>query len=679
MPYRSALTASAVAVLLFLIGCAGPSQMPVEAPSSSRAAQASSARMEQPQRELPGEVTTPEDFRQAIENGTRTTRGVPGPDYWQNTAAYTLTARLFPEEKRLEGTGRIVYQNNSPDTLDRLHLELAQNLHKEGAIRNELAEVTGGVELQRVMLGGQVLETDRTQRPLYQEYGTQLILALEEPVLPGEQVEIEIDWRFTIPQQGASGRMGYNGEDLLYIAYWYPIMAVYDDVEGWFTDQFTGNAEFYAGFGNYDVVVEAPEGWIVQSTGALQNADEVLAPDVAQTMRRAHESDTPVMITTPDTETVTAAGQERLRWRFTAQRVRDVAFSLTRDGFWEGARTPVGDRDGDGQTDYAAINTFWRPQAPLWDNVTEYQQHSIRFLSDYTGIPYPYPHMSAVEGGGIIGGGMEFPMMTLMGDYNARGDSALYFVTAHELAHMWVPMIVGTNERRYSWMDEGTTTFAEGQARRDFYPDAPRPEVQDQESYLGAARQNLEGPIMRRSDYQYSGVAFGVASYPKPASMLVALRGLLGQDTFLRAYRGYLSAWAYKHPYPQDFFNAFEDAAGEDLDWFWDSFYYETWTLDQALARVEPVRGGVRITVEDQDEAFLPTDLTLTLENGETLERRIPVETWLEGRTEATVTIETPAPVERVEIDAARHFPDTDRSDNVWTRSGGIGDGTASR
>lgn len=275
--------------------------------------------------------------------------------------------------------------------------------------------------------------------------------------------------------------------------------------------------------------------------------------------------------------------------------------------------------------------------------------------------------MTAVEGGGIIGGGMEFPMMTLMGDYNARGDSALYYVTAHELAHMWVPMIVSTNERRHSWMDEGTTTFHENQARADFFP-GPRHYLDDQNTYLAVARAGLEGELLRWSDFHHPGPAFGIASYMKPASLLELLRVVLGEETFLRAHRDYLATWAYKHPTPYDFFNTFERVAGRDLDWFWRSYYDETWLLDHAVASVRQAGGTAEVVVEDRGQAFLPAWVTLTLADGQTVEREVPVETWLRGARQATLRVPVGAPVVRAEVAANPRIPDVDRTNNVWSR-----------
>jgi hypothetical protein len=329
----------------------------------------------------------------------------------------------------------------------------------------------------------------------------------------------------------------------------------------------------------------------------------------------------------------------------------------------------VGDRDGDGTVDSTRINTFWRDSAPKWSEVTAYQQHAITHLSEYMNYPYPWPHMTAVEGGGIIGGGMEFPMMTIMGDYNNNTPRMLYAVTAHELAHMWVPMIVSTNERRYSWMDEGTTSFNENVARKDYFDDSESI-ASDQQDYIRFARQGREGEIMRWSNYYYNYGQFGIAAYRKPATLLHALRGLLGEETFNRALQEFVNTWAYKHPYPSDFFNTFERVSGRDLDWFWYTWYDTTWTLDQAIADVSGNGDRVDIRIEDEGKAPMPVHLTVTMTDGSTLERTIPVDVWLRGRTSATTTVNvSKADIRRIEIDAEAYFPDVDRSDNTWTAS----------
>jgi hypothetical protein len=625
------------------------------------------------QRPIPYPVVPPAEFLQAVQQGTRTSLGQPGPNYWQQWTDYTLTARLDPVEKRLDGTAQIIYHNRSPNSLRTLALHLYQNLHAEGAVRNRPAEVTGGVQLQQISANGQQLNelTSRNQAAGYASNGTILFIRLPQPLPAGSSVTLDITWTFTIPRDGAAGRMGYNQDNLFYIAYWYPQMAVFDDVAGWQIDQFLGNAEFYAGFGSYELTVEAPGGWLVMATGKLANPAAVLSPAVLQRYTRAHDSDAVVHIVTTaelDSGTVTTgAPSEYLTWRFRSDTVRDVAFSATRASLWDAARTPVGDRDGDGVTDYSLVNAIYRRDATHWDREWRFAQHSIAFLSRWTGYPYPWPHMTAVEGNGLESGGMEYPMMTLIGGYNDARESRLYGVTAHEFGHMWVPMTVGTDERRYSWMDEGTTSFNDGHAAADFYPQAD-PAEQKRAAYLSVARTGREGEIMRLSDYHYPGPAYGIASYSKPATMLNTLRGLLGESVFDPAYRGYINTWAYKHPMPWDFFNWFNTAAGEDLGWFWRAFYYETWTLDQAVGGVTVSDGVTTIVIEDRGWAPMPARVTVTRQNGEIVQLEVPVSAWLSGNDTARLEVPSGSPVVRVEIDAVHQFPDIDRGNNTWTR-----------
>jgi len=641
------------------------------------------------QRPVPYPVTPSLEFQRAIARGTRTATGQPGPGYWQQWTDYTLFASLDPEAKRVTGKAEIRYRNGSPNPLSVLALQLDQNLHAPGAVRLEPQEVTGGLRLTRVAIEGQVIAADSEpgDGAAYEVFGTTMGIRPAQPLQPGQALTLELEWTFVVPESGA-GRMGWNGESLFHIAYWYPQMAVYDDVEGWHYDAYTGNAEFYDGYGSYDLTIEAPADWVIQATGRLTNAAEVLPPRVRDRLARAEQSDTVVHVLTPEDLVpgrATLPGTNgRLRWHFVADTVRDVAFSATRASLWDAARTPVGDRNGDGRPDYARIDAIWRQSAPRWQHAWRYAQHAIDFLSRSTGLPYPWPHMTVVEGGGIIGGGMEFPMMTLIGDYRQATDDDLYNVVAHELAHMWVPMMVGTDERRYGWMDEGTTTFNENRARAEFRP-GDEGETIERQTYLGAARAGLEGEMMRWSDYQYPGPAYTIASYSKPATVLVALRGLLGNETFTKAYREYLRRWRYRHPKPWDFFNTFNDVSGRNLDWFWRTWYYETWTLDQAVAAVTAgtsgatgatgARGttgatGTTIVIEDRGLAPMPVRLTITHADGSTEQREIPVDVWLTGATRTEITV-TGAPVTAVEIDAKGEFPDANRGNNKWGLAAG--------
>ena len=663
-------------------GCAtaGPSRAerspsPAD-PASPAAALPATRSSGAPLRPVPNPIEYPEAWLAAVERGTRTREGSPGPRYWQQYARYQLTARIDAEQRRLDGTAAITYFNRSPDSLPVLHLDLVQNVHDSGAMRLEPMEVTGGMRLRRVAVNGAEMRElgDTDPAPGHVVFGTRLLVAPPRALQAGDSVRLDIEWSFTIPQQGASGRMGWS-DDMFFIAYWYPQMTVYDDVIGWHPDAFLGPSEFYHGFADYELTVDAPAGWLVRATGRHENPEATLSGAALERLRVAESSDTAVRIA--DAATLGAALRQgtrgRLQWRFRADSVRDIAFSANRRAVWEAARTRVGDRNGDGSPDFSRVEAVWRETAPRWQHMVRYEQHAIDFLSRYTGIAYPWPHMTAIEGGGIIGGGMEFPMMTLIGDYNAQGDSALYWVTAHELAHMWVPMMVGSDERRHAWFDEGTTTYNENMARMEFFPGTNH-HLPDQRAYVGLAQSAREGEILRWSNYHYSPAAYGIASYQKPATVMRALRAVLGDETFHRGYRQFLRQWSYRHPTPWDFFRTMETVSGRNLGWFWRAWYAETWQLDQAIASVTATPAGTRIVVEDRGDVPMPVRLALTRPDGTVERREIPVDVWLAGERRAELVV--PGTVTRVEIDPESVFPDVDRGNNGWMGGAATGAGS---
>ncbi|HKL87525.1 MAG TPA: M1 family metallopeptidase [Salinibacter sp.] len=424
----------------------------------------------QQRRPIPYPITLDQPFRQAIEEGTRTRSGTPGPNYWTNTATYDLAATVDPDANVLRGRGTIQYQNNSPDTLRQLVVHLRQNIHKEGGIRNRPAEITGGMTLDRLDLGGadtlRQVQSRRQLQQLGQGYvvqDTRLIIFPPERLMPDSTATLNLDWHFQIP--GADNfRMGQDGE-VYFLAYWYPHMAVYDDVRGWTAQPYQGDGEFYMGYADYDLSITVPEGWLVGATGALQNPDDVLTDSVRARLDRARRTgDIVSVVDTSErgvgTATVAASeGDSTLTWQFSAEQVRDVAFGTSDDFVWDATTAETGQGT-------SMIHSFYRPEKTTWQRSAEFARFSVEHLSDML-IPYPYPHMTAVEG--PIGGGMEFPMITHIGD--PTSDEALFGVTYHEISHEWFPMIVGTNEKAYAWFDEGTTTFNETEGRDDFFPD----------------------------------------------------------------------------------------------------------------------------------------------------------------------------------------------------------------
>ena len=614
-------------------------------------------------------IPIPQSFQTAIENGTRGADGLPGPNYWQQFAEYDIKTQLFPDDNRIDGVVTIEYFNNSPDTLRSLHLDLDLNLHKAGAIRIEPAEVTEAVTIRGLKVGSEELQSRFSPGPRYIIQGTRMVAIPSQPVVPGASVNIDVDFSLEIPQAGAGGRMGYDSGNLFFLAYWYPRMAVYDDIIGWHPDLFKSQAEFYHNFGNYTIEITAPANWVVMSTGKFMNPAEVLSPHILDRYNHAMKVDATVNIITKDDFgfAATKGGEgDLLTWKFYAENVRDIAFSATKASFWDGGRASVGDSNGDGKEDFIRINAFWRSDAPFWSESVAYSQHSISFMSKYTGFAYPWPHMTAVEGANIIGGGMEFPMMTIIGDYNRAGANALYSVTLHEIAHMWIPMIISTDERRYSWIDEGYTVFHTNEGKHEYLPDFDHTE-QNRQGYVRFALGGQEGEMMRWSDHHYSGGAFRIASYTKPATILAALRGVLGEETFEKVHKELFQAWSFKLMSPYDWFSIVETVSGKDLSWFWRTWYFETWTLDQAVESVTESRRSTEIVIRDNGDAPMPVNLTITLRNGDEIKHSEPVNTWLSGSRTLRITVPH-RDIVRVEIDAERHFPDTNRSNNMWEK-----------
>ncbi|MFV2007449.1 MAG: M1 family metallopeptidase [Longimicrobiales bacterium] len=636
-------------------------------PSPSVEAQARTT----PRRPIPGPVVPPAFYRTAIENETRSPTGAPGPEYWQNYSSYDLSAELDPETGVVTGKAAILYQNRAPLPMQLVFMNLYQNLHRAGGVRSEPQEITGGVVLERLVVDGVELSpADVRASPGYLVNGTELWIRPERPLDEGDVLELEVEWSVTLPQSGA-GRMGYSDREVYFVAYWFPKMAVYDDLRGWDVEPYRAGAEFYEGYGDYSVELTVPAGWTVMATGELTNPEEVLSQQTRDRLAIAATSDEKVVVASrPDRRDglVTAAGVDgKLTYRFDAQNVRDFTWTTSNVQLWDATSAVVADRDGDGSEDRVMIYSFWRDdRAPLWIDQVLYAKQSIEHHSRFTGYAYPWPHMTSVEGADIIGGGMEFPMLTLIGDYNGRGAEDLYNVTAHELAHMWIPMIVGTNERRYAWMDEGSTTFLENQARPEYWPGTAADSLEE-ENYLQTARGDQEQELMRHGDFYEPGPGYGTASYAKPATLLVTLRNLLGEEVFMEGYRTFISEWAMKHPSPWDFFATFERVAGVDLDWFWSSWYFETWSLDQAVGDVRT--DGDETVIEIVDRGFVPMPVRVRVRTTRAgvVERDIPVTEWLAGKT--TVEIRLPASmgtVTRVDIDPEKLLPDVDRGNNGW-------------
>ena len=595
-------------------------------------------------------------------NAYRTGSGRPGPLYWQQRVDYRIEATLDARANQVRARETISYTNASPDTLTYLWLHVEQNICAPVSVTNKLNQpplVFGPSTFDfscQGFVGGDSIESviSAGRRLVVLLDGTTMRVELPAALPPGGKVDIDIAWNFRVPEYGA-GRMGRDGQ-LFEIAQWYPRVAVYDDVRGWNHEPYIGAGEFYLEYGSFDVALKVPAGFVVAATGSLLNPEAVLTAQQRERLAAALQSEQPVAIIAvsevgkPATRPRTS--DPYLTWRFHADNVRDFAFAAGPNLRW----------DASGYNGIL-INTLYRPSAPLWTEANTMARAAIKYFSEQW-YPYPYPHATTVEGPIE---GMEYPMLTFVPKGVSRED--LQWVLMHEFGHEWFPMIVGSNERLYPWMDEGFNTFIDLGAAESYFAGTSYGDTVGQIAlhlYPEHAIEGKEQPLSSRPIEVHD--LFWVA-YRKPSLMMSLLRNeVLGTERFDAAFRAYIHAWAFKHPTPADFFRIMRDHSGVDLDWFWRGWVYTTARLDQAVDTVVTRADGRQsIMVSSNGTMIMPAELKLTFADGRSETARLPADMWnlgprFEYRVKATTKLVA------AEVDPRGVYPDTDRSNNRWPR-----------
>ena len=544
-------------------------------------------------------------------NSFRTGSGAPGADYWQQRADYEINARLDEKERRLHGDEWITYFNNSPDPLTYLWLQLDENQHHPDAESltfngNSLEfPLTDGqldqLEFRKKREGyGVNIEkiTDASGKPLpYTINYTMMRIDLPKVLQPGQKMRFRVQWNYKIvPRLEVGGRGGYelfpgDGNAVFTITQWYPRMCVYSDYQGWNNKQFTGRGEFSLVFGNFSVNMTVPADHVVAATGTLLNADAVLSPAQLSRWKQAQKADAPVEVVTLDEarerEKNPVSGKT-VTWKYKADNVRDFAWGTSRKFVWDAMSQPIEGKP------VMCMSYYPKEAYSLWSRYsTKVVAHTLRVYSKHT-IAYPYPTAISVE----ASNGMEYPMICFNfgrtepdGTYSARTKNGMISVVIHEVGHNFFPMIVNSDERNWSWMDEGLNTFVQFLAEQEFdnnYPSGrgPAHKIVD---YMSLPPDQLE-PIMTNSENINQ---FGSNAYAKPATALNILREtVMGRELFDYAFKEYARRWAFRHPAPADFFRTMEDASGVDLDWFWRGWFYDIEPVDIALDTVKAYTMG---------------------------------------------------------------------------------------
>src|SRR5690348_5780900 len=604
----------------------------------------------------------------------RSADGAPGPRYWQNAANYIIHATLDEKDTALKGNVTINYTNNSPDELKYLWLQLDQNLFEPDSRGAATTLVSGDrFDVKGYKKGGyhigavSIIYKGKSYKIEPVITDTRMQLRLPFAVKPnGDKIDIKVNYWFSIPEYGAD-RMGrlYTKNGVIYqLAQWYPRMCVFDAVSGWNTLPYMGLGEFYCEYGDFDYYVTVPADMIVAGSGELQNAAEVLTPLEIKRLNEARHSDSTVFIVKEDEiglPSTRPIQKGMLTWHFKMHNTRDVSWTVSKAFIWDAARInfPSG-RKGISMAVYPEESKGY----DKYGRATQYLKQSIEF---YSKTYFEYPWNSAVTVAGVALG-MEYPGIVFCSYRIGKGN--LWHDVTHEIGHNWFPMIVGSNERRYMWMDEGLNTFINGYSSNWFnhgeYGDTTHRGILQMARTLERGGDALMTPpeAMNLRDYgEY---------YFKTATGLNILRNsVIGPDRFDYAFRTYISRWAFKHPQPDDFFRCMNDAAGDNLNWFWKEWFCKTWKLDQALKDVKYVDNdaakGSLVTIENLQKMVMPVVVKVTEENGNSQEIKLPVEVWQRGGT-WTFKCNTTSAVKSVVIDPNDEFPDVNRKNNSWSK-----------
>lgn len=605
-------------------------------------------------------------------NEFRSAGGQPGPKYWQNRTDYTIKVTLDTVAHSVTGSVLIKYTNNSPDALSFLWLQVDQDIYKKDSRSELTSPVSGGRFSNRTFTNGfelksvDVIANGKSTAGDYLVTDTRMKVNLASPLKPGASIDLKIAYSFSIPEYGTDrmGRLNTKNGWIYEVAQWYPRMEVYDDILGWNTLPYLGAGEFYLEYGNIDYTITAPGNLLVVGSGELLNPTEVYTPTQISRLAQAKNSDKTLPILT-ESEIGTAAAhvnKASLTWHFKCTNTRDVAWAASRAFIWDAARInlPSGKK--------ALAQSVYPVESAgdsAWKRSTEFVKNCIELYSKKW---YEFTYPVATNVAGIVGG-MEYPGIVFCSYRSQSG--GLWGVTDHEFGHNWFPMIVGSNERKFPWMDEGFNTFINGINSQEFNHGefAEKEDAQQTARYYFSKKSES---IMTMPDV-VSATFLGVTAYNKPALGLNILRKyVLGEARFDEAFRTYIQRWAFKHPTPWDFFRTMENVAGEDLSWFWREWFIENYSLDQGVKDVKYVsndpKKGALITIENLDRMALPVCMLITLDNGTKDTMNLPVEIWQRGGS-WTFKYPSTTKIKSIEIDPNHDMPDINPSNNTWDLS----------
>ena len=608
-------------------------------------------------------------------NEFSTAAGTPGAKYWQNTANYKIDVTLDTVRHAVTGSVVISYKNNSSQSLSFLWLQADQNIYNLESRGVAQTAISGGRWANQNFSGGynissvSIVKGGKETTAEHFTTDTRMQVLLPKALKGnGDSVQLKINYSFVIPEYGTDrlGRMKTKNGWIYEIAQWYPRMSVFDNVQGWNTLPYLGQGEFYLEYGNFDFSITAPANHIVVASGELQNQKDVLTTTEISRLQLAKASNKTVVIrdateiTNPASRPV---GKGMLTWKFKCTNARDVAWASSAAFIWDAAKINLPKNKT-----ALAMSVYPVESAgdTAWNRSTEFVKGA---LEHYSSQWYPYTYPVAVNVAGIVGG-MEYPGIVFCG-WRAK-KKGLWGVTSHEFGHNWFPMIVGSNERKYSWMDEGFNTFLNTLANANFNNGEYRDDSSNRYALAKSYFSDSTESIFNIPDVN-TPKNWGINSYSKPGLGLTILREeILGPERFDNAFRYYINNWAFKHPTPWDFFRAIENYSGETLDWFWRGWFINNWKFDVAATGVRYINNdstrGALITIELLQKMPMPVAVQITEENGKISTVKLPVEVWHHG-SRWTFRANTTSRITTVVADPEKRLPDINESNNILRAS----------
>lgn len=596
-------------------------------------------------------LPVPAAIQSAYTRGTRNVNGKPGTKYWQNTADYALKVNFNPETRLLDGVVDAVYFNNSPDTLKQLWFKLYPNLYKKGVpvkARIANADQGEGVKISAMQVNGKII--NETQLVMD---GTNMHLDIPA-LLPGKSLKIKLNCSYIL-NKGSHMRTGQVNDSAHFVAYFFPRIAVYDDIDGWNKYPYTGEEEFYNDFCNFKAAVTVPKGYVIWATGDLTNAKEVLKPELAARIKQAERSNEVVdVISTLDLKNKAVTSDNLYNtFKFDAQNVTDFVFATSNHYLWKSRSVLVDSLSGRRTRVDAAFNPIHKD----YYEVIDFSQKTVHLMSHtFPKWPFPYNHETVFDGLDQ----MEYPMMVNDNPVEKREDAI--YLTVHEIFHTMFPFYMGINETKYAWMDEGWATIGEWLLSPMIDSTITDTFGVKEAAQISGAKEDM--PIITLTP-ELSAATTMTNNYPKPGLGYLFVMDYLGKPLFTKAVHHYIAQWHGKHPMPYDFFNSMNEGSGKDLNWFWKRWFFEDGATDMGISNVVKNTSGYSIQVENKSNRPMPVVLKLEYEDGSTENINRNIGIW--EHADHIVQIDAPGTkkLKSVNLGGAL-IPDSDLSDNVF-------------